>query len=169
MLDLRLPWRLGVEFDALYRRFGYTSGSHYQGYASAVHRGRANSWEFPIIIKYRLPVRLAHPFAGVGYDPRTVHGSEVSSGWFLSGTSSSPPWDIYTYYFNQRTSKDYPLAHGYVISGGVDLDAKHIRISPELRYVHWNQPFLKEWGGDGSYYMQSAQSEIFFLVGITWH
>jgi hypothetical protein len=69
MLDLRLPWRLGVEFDALYRRFGYTSGSHYQGYASAIHRGRANSWEFPIIIKYRLPVRSAHPFAGVGYQP----------------------------------------------------------------------------------------------------
>jgi hypothetical protein len=167
MLELRLPWRLGIEFDALYRRLGYTSQSG-GCCASAIHRERANSWEFPLIVKYRLPARLARPFAGVGYDPRTVHGSDVSSGSYLSGITTNPPASIYTYYFNRRISTDYRVTHGLVICGGVDLDAKHIRISPELRYVRWNTPFLDQVGGDGSYFIQSAQNELSILVGISW-
>jgi len=168
MLELRLPWRLGVEFDALYRRFGYTS--RFQSCcASSITRERSNSWEFPLIAKYRFPMPLAHPFAGVGYDPRTVRGADVSSGSYLSGITANPPASIYTYYFNQRSRTHYPVTHGVVISGGIDLGKGRLRISPELRYVHWSAPFLDQTGGDGSYRIQSVQNEVFVLVGIAWH
>jgi hypothetical protein len=97
-----------------------------------------------------------------------VHGSDVSSGWYLSGITTNPPATVYTYYFDQRTSTDYRITHGLVICGGVDLDAKRIRFSPELRYVRWNRPFLDQVGGDGSYFIQSARNELFVLVGISW-
>ncbi|HEV3197258.1 MAG TPA: hypothetical protein VGZ73_05110 [Bryobacteraceae bacterium] len=168
MLDLRLPWRLGVEFDALYRRFGYTS-LFQSCCASGITRERANSWEFPLIVKYRLPVPVAHPFVGAGFDPRTVHGSDVSSGSFLSGIATNPPASIYSYYFNRGTSTDYAVTKGFVVSAGVDLDTRHIRISPEVRYLHWNAPFLDQSGGDGSYHVQSAQNECYILIGVSLH
>jgi hypothetical protein len=168
MVEIRLPMRLSFEFDALYRRFGFT------GYESSccgrsIMRVRANSWEFPMILKYSLPVVVAHPFVGVGYAPRTIHGTAVSSGSYLSGISQNPPMSIYTYYFNQHSDTSYPLTHGVVVSGGVNLGVGHVRFSPELRYVHWNAPFLNDFGGDGSFRFVSKQDEFFVLLGVSWH
>ena len=168
MVELRLPLHLGIEFDALYRRLGYTS-TFGSCCASSITRERSNSWEFPIIAKYRFPGRrILHPYVGVGYAPRTVHGSAVTSGSYLSGVTSNPPASIYTYYFNQRADTHYPVTHGLVVSGGLDLGPSHFRISPELRYVHWNQPFLTAVGGDGSYFLRSSQDELFVLFGLSW-
>ena len=168
MAEIRLPMRLSFEFDALYRRSGFTG---YQGSCcgSSITRERANSWEFPMILKYSLPVVLAHPFVGVGYAPRTIQGTDVSSGSYLSGISQNPPMSTYTYFFNQRSDTSYSVTHGVVVSGGVNLDVGHLRFSPELRYVHWSAPFLNEFGGDGSFRFVSNQDEFFVLVGFSWH
>ncbi len=153
MLDVRFPLRLGVEFDALYRSFGFTSNFS-SPLAYSIIRERANSWEFPLIAKYRPAMGLGKPFAGVGYSWRTVHGSRVSSGRYLSS----------------QTDLDYSTTHGLVVAAGVDLDSKHIRISPEFRYVHWNEPFLDPSGTvDDSYGIRSAQNEFFIMIGISWH
>jgi hypothetical protein len=168
MVEIRLPMRLSFELDALYRRFGFTGGSS-SVFGHSITRERANSWEFPMILKYNLPVVLAHPFVGAGYAPRTIHGTDVSSGSFLSGTSQNPPMSIYTNYFNQRSDTRYSLTHGVVVSGGVNLRAGHVRFSPELRYVHWNAPFLSEFGGDGSFQFVSKQDEFLVLLGVSWH
>jgi len=152
MLEVGLPLRLSFEFDALYRRFGFKSLFSGQ-LAYSTTRERANSWEFPMILKYRLAAVPGHPFVGVGYAPRTVHGTDVSSGSYLSGPSS------YTYYVNQQSQTSYSVTHGAVISGGVDLGAGHVRVSPELRYVHWSAPF----------FFNSKQDELFVLLGVSWH
>jgi hypothetical protein len=166
-VDVRLPWHLGLEVDALYRRSGYTSAFG-SCCGSGIIRERANSWEFPIIVKYHFGWRLAHPYAGAGYAPRIVHGADISSGNYLSGVSSNPPADIYTYYFNNHVDTTYPLTHGLVISGGIDLGGRHIRVSPEVRYVRWSAPYLDQTGGDGSYRIQSSQNELSLMVGITF-
>ncbi|HMC61615.1 MAG TPA: hypothetical protein VKJ01_20655 [Candidatus Solibacter sp.] len=168
MAEIRLPLRLSFEVDALYRRFGFTGGAS-SVFGSSITRERANSWEFPMIVKYRLPVVPAHPFVGAGYAPRTIHGTDVSSGRFLSGISQNPPASIYTYFFNQRSDTSYSLTHGIVVLGGVNLGAGHVRFSPELRYVHWNAPFLNEFGGDGSFQFVSRQDEFQVLLGVSWH
>ncbi len=167
-VEVRLPLRLSVEVDALYRRFGFT-GYEESCCGFAVTRERANSWEFPMILKYRLPVPLVHPFVGVGYSPRVVNGTDVSYGSFLSYISGNPPTIIYTSFTNQRSNTSYSATHGIVVSGGVNLDVGHVRFSPEVRYVHWNAPFLNEFGGDGSFRFVSNQNEAFVLLGISWH
>jgi hypothetical protein len=167
-VDVRLPKRFSIEVDALYQRFGFSSyGCAPGGLGCGILRERANSWEFPIILKYNIPAGRVHPFVGVGYAPRIVHGTDVSSGYFLSGISENPPMDIYTYY-NSRSKTNYPVTHGVVASGGVSLGAGHLRFTPEVRYVHWNAPFLNEYGGDGSFHWVSKQDEVFVLLGISW-
>jgi hypothetical protein len=56
---------LGVEVDALYRREGFQS-SFSNVFFGVSSEERANSWEFPMLLKYRLPVPLVKPFAEVG-------------------------------------------------------------------------------------------------------
>ena len=167
-VEVRLPLGLGVEFDALYQRFGFTG---YSGSCcgASITRERASSWEFPIIGKYRLPMFRVHPFLGVGYAPRTVHGTDVSSGYFLSGITTNPPASVYTTFTNRRFDTQYPVTHGVVVSGGVDGSVGRLRISPEVRYLHWNRPFLDQLGGDGSFMFQSKQDELQVLLGISWH
>jgi hypothetical protein len=116
-----------------------------------------------MILKYRLPIALTHPFVGAGYAPRTIHGTDVSSGSYLSSPSG------YTYFFNRHSDTSYSWTHGVVVSGGVNWDAGHLRFTPELRYVHWSAPFLNEYGGDGSFRFVSKQDEVFVLLGISWH
>ena len=58
MLDIHLPLGLGIEIDALYKRFSANSGSGSQS---------AGSWDFPILGKYRLPGIVARPYVEAGY------------------------------------------------------------------------------------------------------
>jgi hypothetical protein len=165
-----MPKRLSIEVDALYRRFGFTEYVTYCcGFGSSITRERANSWEFPLILKYHVTGGRVHPFVGVGYAPRIVHGTDVSSGSYLSGMTSNPPMDIYTYYFNQRSNTNYSWTHGVVVSGGVSLGAGHVRFTPEVRYVHWNAPFLNSPGNHGCCMYASNQDEVFVMLGLSWH
>src|SRR5690349_18200579 len=52
-VELGLPLRLGVEFDALYKRLGYSDTAEIFGTRSYTSF-RASSWEFPLILKYHL-------------------------------------------------------------------------------------------------------------------
>jgi hypothetical protein len=70
------PFKLDVEVDALYRRFGDRGASCFFTGCSSTRR-RANSWEFPILVKRRWPFPLASPYAGVGYTPRRVGKATV--------------------------------------------------------------------------------------------
>jgi hypothetical protein len=163
-LEVRLPLHLSVEFDALYRDVGFL-GYFNSCCAHSLTRERDTSWEFPMIMKYHFPrVARLRPFVGIGYAPRIVYGSDVSSGSYLDvGTG------VVTTYSNVHRNVSYPVTQGLVVSGGVEFEAPNMLISPELRYVHWSAPFLYEFGGDGSYRYTSPQNELFMLLGIAWH
>lgn len=140
MVGTGLPWRFSFEFDALYRRVGFTSqfNNPFPGFSS-ITRERANSWEFPMMVKRRLAGAAVQPVIGIGYAPRTVSGGPQS----------------------------FSVTHGLVAAGGLNWNAGPIRVSPELRYVHWNTPFLNDFGP--SYRLTSNQDEVFVLVGVSWH
>ncbi len=166
-IEVRLPWHLSFEFDALYRRIGFTE--YYNGPCceSSVTRERLNSWEFPMLVKYRLPGLLRmHPFVGLGPAPRILHGSSAVSGSYQNVATGANT------YFSGKNSISYPVTQGFVVSGGLEFGAHHVLISPELRYVHWNADFLTDFGpeGPGYYYPNSVpQNELYMLVGIAWH
>ena len=162
-LDLRLPFRLGIEVDALYRAVGYSSESGSRvTFGYAYHRERSNSWEFPVLGKYRVPLPL-NPFVGVGFNSRWVKGTEAVSGGYSTSLSILP----YTF-FSAINKTAHPLTHGLVVSTGFELGIKHLRISPEFRYQRWTQRFLEQYGSSGSYELFSNQNEAFLLIGLSW-
>jgi|SRR5581483_204009 len=63
-VELRLPARMAIEVDALYRSYDFRSG----GIGAS-----ASSWEFPVLLKHRFPVPLVKPYfdAGVSFSRLT--------------------------------------------------------------------------------------------------
>ena len=63
-VELRLPFHLGVEADALYRH-------------SVLDGSGSSQWEFPILLKYRFKgIPLLHPFVDAG--PTFNHVSDIA-------------------------------------------------------------------------------------------
>lgn len=161
MLEVGLPFGIGVEADALYRRNGYrTDRANFAGGFSG--RERANSWEFPLLLKYKLPIPLVKPYVAGGVAARTMSGFIDSTGYaidFLTGKRT----------FSSSGHADAKLSNsvGFVAGGGVQFGLGKLRISPEVRYTYWNNTPVNEQGSQG-YGFQSSQNQVDVLVGVTW-
>jgi len=143
-IELRLLNRkIGIEFDAIYRRFGnsysYSFGSitlppDYQGPAlpiSASSRSRANSWEFPLLGKYYFRESRARwrPFLGTGFSLREQ--------WETSTISSTYPGTQTPQ--TTTSSSTTGLDVGATVAAGLDFKTRH-RLSwqPQVRYTRWS-------------------------------
>lgn len=156
-VEVRLPWNLAVEFDALYRRIGFDHDRR-NNPVRVYTRERDNSWEFPILAKYRvLPSASIVPFAVAGYAPRVVTGSGttrlVSSPF--PGNREPVPYNT-----------SYDVTHGFVVGGGAEFRAWKLRMAPEVRYTRWNAPFYQF--SFGATQNTSAQNQVQVLIGIGW-
>jgi len=156
-IELRLPFGLGVEFDALYRHLNYNS--RFMGvdtFTTSATTG--NAWEFPLLAKYRFPSKIARPYvdAGIAWDT-------------LSGLTQSITTTVFpTHTTNSSTSNPPELQHntttGFVIGAGIDIHALFLHVSPEIRYTRWgSEHFLSPGGG-----LASNQNQAEFLLGITF-
>jgi hypothetical protein len=160
MAELRLPLGFAVEVNALYRAEGYrTAFGNFAGSFTA--RERANSWEFPILLKYRLPVPLLRPYVTGGIAPRTLHGTEDANGFTVD-----IPTGQRTFYSTHIT-REWDSSVGAVMGGGIHLDFGRLGFSPELRYTRWTSTPINISGPQG-YFFQSAQNQIDLLLGLTW-
>jgi hypothetical protein len=159
MFELGLPFGLAVEVDTLYRREGYRSTVNYLG-GNSFARETANSWEFPLLLKYKLPLPVAKPYLVAGYAPRVVNGHIDANGLTIDfGTGVQTV-------FTSHTGTNWDVSHGLVVGGGIQLGIGALRLSPEVRYTYWSNPAIKEFGPD--YAFQSAQNQVDVLVGIGW-
>jgi hypothetical protein len=156
MVELRLPFGLGVEFDALYRRVNYNDSFFAIG-ASTASRTTGNAWEFPLLAKYRFPSKIVRPYveAGIAWDTlsgliqTTTH--ETGSSFFFTTTTSSP------------SELRHSTVKGFVMGAGIDVHALLIHVSPELRYTRWdNQHFFAPG------LIESNQNQLEFLIGLTF-
>jgi opacity protein-like surface antigen len=157
--ELRLPFGLGVEVDALYRHFSYNSSSVVSTIAGNLTNidTTSGSWEFPILAKYRFKGKIIHPYvsAGVAWDT-------------LSGLTQTVTSVIANITKTTTTSSPAELANtttrGFVLGGGVDVKALVIHIAPEVRYTRWGaRQFI-----DPAGLINSKQNQAEFLVGITF-
>lgn len=155
--ELRLPLGLGVEFDALYRRLHY-DGQSFSIDTFSTSRTTGNLWEFPLLLKYRLPTRIVRPYldAGVAWDSLTGLEQTVTTTVIPTRMSSSV-----------TTSNPSELQHnttiGFVAGIGLDIHVL-LHISPEVRYTRWNSRNIIDAVG----LLQSKQDQAEFLVGITF-
>ncbi len=70
-VELHLPFGLGVEFDALYRKTGYRANL-----GSAQPEFTSSSWQFPLLGKYKFPGLIVHPYVVAG--PVFQHLSDIT-------------------------------------------------------------------------------------------
>jgi hypothetical protein len=160
MVELGLPLGFAVEFDALYHRHGYqiSSGNFF---GSSNERERANSWEFPMLLKYKLPVFKVKPFVEVGAAPRRISGT-IS----VSGSSLDTATGKYTLSSGSlRTA--WSSTFGVVTGGGIQFGLGRLRLSPEVRYTHWTNTPIDVTFADGPSF-RSTQEQLDVLIGIGW-
>jgi hypothetical protein len=154
-IEVGLPLHFALEADALYSRLGNTLNFWLIG-SSSVTRTIANSWAFPVLVKYRLPVARAHPFLSLGFEPRYSSGkiSSIDYGFFPGDvTFSSTGWHAHD--------------QAWVAGGGIGIRVWKIRVTPELRYLRYKVP-PSPFPSDTSYYLTVPRNEVQLLLGIGW-
>ena len=72
-IAIGLPHGLSVEFDALYHRQGFFY-TFYHDTLYTTSSERDNTWEFPLLLKYKLQRLAVDPFLEAGVAPRTMTG-----------------------------------------------------------------------------------------------
>ncbi len=152
--QVNLPLGFAVEVDALYKRLGYqylanpTTGT-------VTAQTVANSWEFPILVKWALPVESLRPFVDAGATFRNISGvHQVQQVFGVGSSSTDNPVE-----FHKSTDE------GFVFGGGLEFKLGHLRISPELGYPLW--------GGENfldpvSALLRTNRNQGDFLLGITF-
>lgn len=155
-LEVHLPANLAMEFDALFRHYRYQTRISPIGFYERITT-TSNAWEFPLLLKYKLPGQFVRPCldGGVAWD-------------HLQGLSATRAFAA----FNVPTPTTTPVpappelqkktSTGIVIGGGVEIHALFLRVSPEIRYTRWTSQHFTAVDLLGS-----NQSQAEFLLGIT--
>jgi hypothetical protein len=144
-IQLNLPVGFAVEFNAMYRRLNYNSTDIEQ-------RGvRANSWQFPLLLKYRFGDGSVRPYiAGGG---AFQHISDIRQVSHVLGESDNSPE------LNERNNV------GAIIAGGIQLGGGGLSISPEIRYTRWGSENFRD---NVRELLHFNQNQAEFLIGITF-
>lgn len=158
--ELRLPFGLGIELDALYRRVNYTLTSTAAANPATITETAAttsNNWEFPLVAKYRFKAHIVRPYVEAGVAWQTLQGLTEAVKTFGAGAAGS----------SSSTSNSTELANnttrGFVLGGGVDIHALVIHVTPEIRFTRWG---AKQFFAPGL--LSSNQNQAEFLVGVTF-
>jgi Outer membrane protein beta-barrel domain len=128
--ELHLPFQLGVELDALYRHVNYAE----TGVATT-----ASAFEFPLLLKYRFPMKLVRPYVDAGAAWDTLAG------------------------LTQSLQLKNNTVDGFVMGAGLDAHLLVIHVMPEIRYTRWGSQHFSV-----PAFLDSNQNQAEFLVGITF-
>jgi hypothetical protein len=117
-IEIALPFGLSAEMDGLYRPLNLKTQQSTQlpnvVFSNLVLNGpvlsnRIDSWEFPLVAKYRLPLPRMKPYLEAGPSFRATSGSPAQH---MSGK-------------------------GFTVGVGIESMVGRFRISPEVRYTRW--------------------------------
>jgi opacity protein-like surface antigen len=154
--ELHLPFGFGIEFDILYRHFDYNGSVTLMNIVSN-SRTTANAWEFPLLAKYRIPMKVVHPYvdAGVAWDKLSGLTQTITSTFvaLTTTTTTSNPPELNT-----------TATRGFVMGGGVSVKVLKIQVSPEIRFTRWGAQHFIDPGG----LLHSNLNQGEFLLGITF-
>jgi len=161
MAELRLPASFAFEADGLYKRTGYRASQSPAFIQTIMSQVRAHSWEFPLLLKYYLPLApMAHPFIGGGYVIRHLSGVKGSVHVFGAGIDATLSVPASMVIHEDPT-------HGIAAGAGLRLRAGWLHVAPEVRYTRWGGgPFFDQ--GPRGFFLQSSQNQVEVLVGLTF-
>jgi hypothetical protein len=159
--QLHLPLRFTVEVDGLYKRLGYQYNATTEATAVTTITTAstvANSWEFPILLKFEVTPGPIRPFVDTGISFRHISGIKqvrrvvtIPAGVVGVTTLTNPPE------FNKATDE------GLVFGGGIAFKMGRVRIGPELRYTRWGSENFRDPVGS---LLRTNRNQGDFLLGI---
>jgi hypothetical protein len=161
--EVTLPFGFGVEVDAIYRHFRYTTSGARAG-ASSTARTVGNAWEFPFLAKRRFGKRSVRPYMDAGIAIDWVYGRQTGSETLV--TPTLPPVTTVTP-LDWSLSADNSVVAGVALGGGLELGAGVLHFSPEIRYTRWFTPHFIGGGGEFGA-LASQQNQVEVMVGITF-
>lgn len=162
-VEFRLIRSLGVELDALYRRAGYDASTYLVGvgtYTSSNFHVSANSWDFPLLLKSRVPM-FPHVIVGAGGALRYI-ASATARGVMIDHVAPVPGGAVTTF---ERDARDlrkriYP---GVTVGVSAELGKGWFRVSPEIRYTRWTSNISPEGG-----VLRLHSNQVEFLLGFSF-
>ncbi len=158
-VELHLRSRLALEFDALYRHTGYRMRVQIVNIVDQA-KTVTDSWEFPLVMKYRVFSTRISPTLAAGVTFRhlaNLHSTyETSTGSFYSLQQSDSAREL-------RTKNNW----GGVVGIGIETRIWKIRTLPQMRYTRWNSDAFRDpqWDANTKT-VKSSRDQFDFLVGI---
>ena len=155
--EWRLRANFGLEVDALYKRIGYvrTENTSVSGVTTDSRvEAEGNSWDFPILAKYRWGEVLA-PFVTGGFVLRYMGLGRTRGVQTIQTAQSTITTPI-------DTEENVPLfVPGAQVGFGLEFGRARIRLLPELRYSRWRSTIIS-----GPVRLEPNQLE--FLLGFVF-
>jgi outer membrane protein W len=137
-LEVRLPFRLAVSFDILFKKLEYDRTE------SGVTRNVSTTQvEFPLLVKYRFGDGNLRPYLGAGPTFNRI-----------SGLRTGDPVE-----FVKRS------AAGIAFAAGFEVKAALLRIAPEFRVTHRGSENFRH---PVNALLKSRLSQVDFLIGVTF-
>jgi hypothetical protein len=164
VIEWRINRSLGLELDTQFHRMGYVAyvNTFNNGnYTNSVVDVIGDSWDFPLALKYHLPLAPRLFVLGGGVlryvGPVRGHGHETD-GSLITQTSTTTSID--TTYPSELRKRFYP---GVTFGAGVDCPAGRVMIVPEFRYTRWTANISGEGG-----LLRFSPNQIEVLVGFVF-
>ena len=125
---------------------------------------RANLWEAPLLLRWRIGQAEVAPFVSVGYAYRRIaQGRGNLTSWRSGPIVLGEEVDYTVYSSTQRVPGEN--THGGVAGGGIEFQAKHLKVAPEFRYTRWNKRYWEQYGSRG-YFTGSNLNQMEILLGL---
>lgn len=142
-LEVRLPLRLSVSLDVLYKRLSYAANA-----GPTELNVKANQFEFPVMVKYRFKDGLWTPYVAAGPSFNKITG--------VARTISNPGQFLSPDEFQNSSSG------GFAFGGGMEFKPV-VRITTEVRFTRRG---TKNFFSAASGLLESNLNQAEFLVGV---
>jgi hypothetical protein len=163
--ELRTEKGLGLEIDALYHRMGYNAAFASFNPATGISTNtniivKGNSWDFPVMLKYRVGHRI-QPYVAAGGVLRWI-ASARETGEVLASAPGAGTSNL-ALGTNDVSDLAKSLYLGVTVGGGVEVPAGNLRLLPEFRYTRWTSNIAGEGG-----LLRFNPNQVEFLLGVSF-
>jgi hypothetical protein len=138
--EFRLPARLSIEIDGLFRQYRVITDFPIgvPGLAASLVETKrdTNAWDFPVLLKYRLTEGPIRPFVNAGY--QYTHESTTFRTRCLNESGACAAALIQPR-FEESLDRSGPVA-----GGGLEFRYWKLRLAPEVRYTRLNKPGMNQ-------------------------
>jgi hypothetical protein len=138
-VELHLPYRFAVEFDALFwtnrvnSTFNSQFGSNLNSFVITSFQ-KTNAWDLPLLLKYRFPIGRIRPFVTAGYLFTHESTERTSMNQCLGPQGSCLPPEITSTGPRVFYSETSGFRSGPTGGVGVEFKTRYLTIAPELRF-----------------------------------